>query len=730
MDAQNDEALRGANVVLRHNDTIIRGSATDGDGFFAFNDIASGVYALQASFLGYVTSRDSVTLAEGEIRTIRVFLRPSEESLGEIVVESNREDRLREAESGLIEIRPPEIERVPSPDVSGDLATYLQTLPGVVSSGDRGGQLYIRGGTPSQNLVLLDGIPIFQPFHMIGFFSAFPSDVIHHTDLYPGAFQAEFGGRTSSVVDVATRNGSKSRHSATVTVAPFLSSIGLEGPLAPQRTSFLLSVRESLIERLIPGRISNLPFLFGDLLAKVHSDIGGSGQVSVTAMQTHDRGVVDESERVPSAFPNTRVVVPDDEVRWRNQAIGLRYLMLPPSMPVLGELTVSYSKVYNAFGTPGAPDRTSSVDNFRASAVVSRIRGAATLRWGMAMQNQRIKYSLDGVFQDLDDADEPRLDAGFFYELSYRLRGRTTARAGIHSHLYAGSGLTVEPRIRLSWQVVPGGSQVVNIGWGLYSQNLIGLQDERDAGDVFTAWLPSPLKNSIAKSMHFALGYQADLPYGISLNADGYLKSTANLPVPQWTPFARFTTSLVSADADAYGLETSLRWSSTPYFLAATWSVSNVTYTASQESFGVWYGTAQESYHPPHDRRHQLNLLGSLKHGRLGVGLRWQLGSGLPFTRPIGFDDWIFFDSLVDVTTTSGQYRVLFERPYQGRLPAYHRLDVSVDLALDIASHALTVKGGIINVYDRDNLFYFDVWSLRRVNQMGILPWVGIKLDI
>ena len=75
MDAQNDEALRGANVVLRHNDTIIRGSATDGDGFFAFNDIASGVYALQASFLGYVTSRDSVTLAEGEIRTIRVFNR-------------------------------------------------------------------------------------------------------------------------------------------------------------------------------------------------------------------------------------------------------------------------------------------------------------------------------------------------------------------------------------------------------------------------------------------------------------------------------------------------------------------------------------------------------------------------------------------------------------------------------------------------------------------------------
>ena len=141
------------------------------------------------------------------------------------------------------------------------------------------------------------------------------------------------------------------------------------------------------------------------------------------------------------------------------------------------------------------------------------------------------------------------------------------------------------------------------------------------------------------------------------------------------------------------------------------------------------FGTSEESYNPPHDRRHQVNVLMSADVGPLDVDVRWEYGSGVPFTQPIGFDDWIMFQTLVDVTKDPGDYRVIFERPYQGRLPDYHRLDVSLKRTWDLSSARLTLQAGVINAYDRANLFYFDVWRFRRVDQMSLMPTLGLKVE-
>ena len=132
---------------------------------------------------------------------------PSQEELGEVVVQA--EGGATRVQAGLQIVRPKDLDRIPTPDASGDLATYLQSLPGVVSTGDRGGQLFIRGGTPSQNLVLLDGLLIYQPFHIVGFFSAFPQDLISYVEVYAGGYNARYNGRISSVIDVSTQEGNK-----------------------------------------------------------------------------------------------------------------------------------------------------------------------------------------------------------------------------------------------------------------------------------------------------------------------------------------------------------------------------------------------------------------------------------------------------------------------------------------------------------------------------------------
>src|SRR5690606_24875027 len=150
-----------------------------------------------------------------------------------------------------------------TPDVEGDLATYLQTLPGVVTLGDRGGQLFVRGGTPSQNLVLIDGLLVYQPFHIIGFFSAFPQELVQSVDVYAGGFGPRYSGRVSSVIDVTMREGNKQRFEGAASVSPFLASARAEGPLRRGAVSFLASLRSSVIEPVAPTLIGQeLPFQF------------------------------------------------------------------------------------------------------------------------------------------------------------------------------------------------------------------------------------------------------------------------------------------------------------------------------------------------------------------------------------------------------------------------------------------------------------------------------------
>lgn len=729
-DAESGEALLGATVVLLQSDQVVTGSATTRDGYFLLDGLQPGTYVMRVTFIGFDAGIDTLTLAEGQILNLRLSLEPDLALLDEVVVQEDRFQNAGQIEAGLQRIRPAEIRRIPLPDVSGDLASYVQTLPGVVSTGDRGGQLYIRGGTPTQNLILLDDIPVYQPFHMIGFFSAFPADVVHGAEVYSGGYDASFGGRLSSVIDVSARNGNKNQFQATAAVAPFLSSISVEGPLAKNKTSVLVSVRESVFERVAPGIVSNLPFVFGDQFVKVHSILSETGEISFTALHTYDRGVVDESERIQTIIDSGRPTSPDDEIRWSNTALGMRYLYLLPGKADVGELSLSYSTVSNAFGPLDEESRSSTVGNFNARASLTHPVKFGQVRFGANLHHLRIKYSLDGNFQDLDDSDEPRMDAGFYSDLDIPLGERGHLLTGLHSHLYGGTDLTLEPRVRVSWRLSDHKSgQQISAAWGLYSQNLVGLQDDRDAGDVFTAWVSSPLQSSVPSSMHAIVGWKAQPLSTLRLELEGYYRTMSHLAIPVWTPIARFTTTLQDATASAAGADARVEWTTRRIYLAVNYGLSRVTYRASQETFGLWYGEEVSEYNPPHDRRHQVNTMANLTIGKSQFGLRWQFGSGLPFTRPVGFDDWIFFDSLVDVTE-DGEYRVLFEKPYQGRLPAYHRLDLSFEHSRSVGHNALTLKAGIINAYNRENLFYYDVWTLRRVNQMSILPWAGLRMDI
>jgi outer membrane receptor protein involved in Fe transport len=148
-----------------------------------------------------------------------------------------------------------------------------------------------------------------------------------------------------------------------------------------------------------------------------------------------------------------------------------------------------------------------------------------------------------------------------------------------------------------------------------------------------------------------------------------------------------------------------------------------------QDEFEVWFGEPVQEYAPPHDQRHSLNATASVELGKWQGSVRWQYGSGRPYTAPIGFDAWHDLRELPELRDELGATRFLFKRPYAARLPSYHRLDVSVERRFDLGLGELTLQAGAINAYNRNNLFYYDLFRSRRVDQLPFVPYLSLKMD-
>ena len=239
------------------------------------------------------------------------------------------------------------------------------------------------------------------------------------------------------------------------------------------------------------------------------------------------------------------------------------------------------------------------------------------------------------------------------------------------------------------------------------------------------------LFRSQMESTHYLLSWQQSIG-DFNWSIEGYYKDLKNISIPTWTTVARVSTELTLADGETIGADFRFEYSKGRFYGVVGYGYSLTTYKSAQDNFGFWFDEPVQSFNPPHDRRHQVNTTGSYLWGDYLIGLRWQLGTGVPFTQPIGFDEVLFFDSgLPDVRNTVGTRRVILDKPYKGRLPVYHRLDVSVerDFELKNFSADMNVKAGVINSYDRANLFFYDVFTNRRSDQLPFVPYVAFKIQ-
>ncbi|MFB6273649.1 MAG: carboxypeptidase regulatory-like domain-containing protein [Salinibacter sp.] len=711
--------LGGANVVLRQPGGRIESAvATNDEGFYQLAKIPPGRYRLQITFIGFQAYRDTLRLEAGARRTVSVELASATRRMKEVTVEGGR--TVGEAQSGLREIRTADIKNVPTPGPGSDLASYLRTLPEVTTTGDRGGRLYIRGGTPSQNLVLVDGTPIYKPFHIIGFYSAFPGSIVSSANFHAGGFGAKYTSRISSVMDVQIRPGNTKELQGSVGVGPFLASAHLEGPLQKGSKSFLVHARHSLIERSGPTLLGqDAPYEFYDVTAKLHTQ-GAQNQCSFTGVRTYDRGRIDPENRA--------------SFRWSNTSVGGECLVFSDE---------SAQTLHVSFGTTHFNNEVRSTDGSVRAAGTWKVRTKfdltqpapwrGTLRWGGKVQADDYDFQLRQPFLGFESDDRFLLSASVYAGAEWKVTDGLTIQPSIGGQsLFEWGGVSVDPRVRVSYQ--PGGDRPMTLtaAVGVYHQIPTTVTDERDVGSTFQVWTPSPFRKRPLRADHALLGWNQRLLSDLRISIEGWYKRFQDLPVPRWTPLVQFNTNLVRADGTGYGVDLSVQYERGPVRVDLTYGYGRVRYRASKNRLGAWVGDPIIEYSPPHDRRHKLGIVTSLDADWITANLRWQYGSGLPFTQVYGYDTMLEIRGLRDdPENVVGLPRALYERPYRSRLPDYHRLDVSLSRSSDVAPNVrLSAEAGAINAYNRANVFYIDLFTLDRVDQLPLIPYLTLQVNV
>ena len=271
-DKKSGEPVMFSNILIQK---TTYGSTTDDNVYFVINKVPKGDYTLRVSFMGYEEKLIPVTVKAGGILSLRIELEPSSKMLDAIVINAERQAARTESQVSVEKITPREITQMPSIGGNADLAQYMQVLPGVIFTGDQGGQLYIRGGSAIQNKVLLDGMIIYNPFHSIGLFSVFETDIIRSADIFTGGFGAKYGGALSSIMDISTREGNKKETHGKIGASTFGANVMVEGPIIKQDSSremslsYLFTAKNSYLSQTSKSIYSyidgSLPYDFLDL---------------------------------------------------------------------------------------------------------------------------------------------------------------------------------------------------------------------------------------------------------------------------------------------------------------------------------------------------------------------------------------------------------------------------------------------------------------------------------
>ncbi|MDD4644798.1 MAG: TonB-dependent receptor [Bacteroidales bacterium] len=734
-DKKTGEPLIGCNVYV--GETRNYGASTDVNGFFMISKIPVGKYTMTATGVGYEKTSKDVEVLAGRVINEKLYISEQINTLNEVVISGEKQTMKTQVQTSIIKVTPKQMEKIPTIGGEPDLAQYLQVLPGVIFTGDQGGQLYIRGGAPIQNKVLLDGMIVYNPFHSIGLFSVFDTDILNQVDVYTGGFGAEYGGRISSIMDITTRDGNKNRLSGKFSTSTFMAKALLEGPLKKAKddsdgsSSFILSAKHSYLEQSSKYLYKyidtvGLPFNFTDIYGKVSINAKNGSKVNFFGFDFNDH----------VTYRNIT------DIGWNTYGFGTNVVLIPGDYPALIKANVAYSKYLITMNEADQQPRKSSIDGFNIGLSFVYILGKDELEYGIETLGYNTNFNyFNSVGRKITQEQFTTELAGF---AKYKKTlGKFLIEPSFRLHYYASlSEISPEPRLGLKYNLSD--NFRLKFASGIYSQNLIAANSDRDVVNLFYGFLSGPenlqkefdgkaINSKLQKSNHAIFGFEFDLTNRLNLNVETYIKDNIQLTNINRNKLYDDTgdnqdkpeylrKDFIIETGKAYGIDFLLKYDYKRVYLWGTYSLGWVT-----RYDGVI------NYAPHFDRRHNVNLVAAYTFGKdltWEIGARWNLGSGFPFTQTQGFYEKIpFHDGInTDYTTVNGELGIVYGPLNQGRLPYYHRLDINLKKTIATGENSeLEASLSITNVYNRENIFYFDRIRYERVNQLPFMPSVGLS---
>lgn len=720
-DSITGEALIGA-TIGRPDGKITTSSNTFG--YYTLS-LPSEKTSVRVSCVGYKSCDFSLTLS-GDT-TINIALKPESIELAEVVIKEK--NTLGNSSAGFVSIPISRLKAVPILFGEADIIKSLALTPGITTGNEGTTGLLVRGGTPDQNLILLDDATVYNTAHLFGLVSVFNSDAIKNVDLYKAGFPARYGGRLSSVFDIAMKEGNRKTQNKELTVGLVSSRLLWEGPLSNQakyagKTSFLVAARSSYLTAfLLPkyllfkaGKAKNyFNYWLYDVNAKINFQVSPRSQFFASIYHGNDfysaqEGIVIDRNKVGLSWGNTTVTVRYNHIlrpRLFLKSIGSfsRYRY--------GISAANFKKQGKKWEESNSLESLSSVNDWTHKTAFEWFLGSAqTLRFGVQTSLYTYRPVVFKTTFDLPDDSLSSLNTSIytqefsaFAEYEFTLGSWFKANAGgrlIGMNVQGRTYKNIEPRISANI-LLPGNLSLkgaytqMNQYTHLLTNNSVGLPND--------VWVPVTKTILPASSEQYTLGISKTFGADIELSVDVYCKTLLNLidyasGASFFGSFDKSWQSLIEQNGEGRirGLELFVNKTKGAFTGWVGYTLSKNERRFDRIDNGDWYASN-------FDRRHILSLVGNYTHPifNYSFSASWVYQSGAPVSMPIAI--YKKFDE--GQISPDDSPSVLYGKRNNVRLPAYHKLDVSYSFDVHTSKHKTArMTFGVYNVYNRVNPYY------------------------
>lgn len=736
-DTESGEKLIGASVYLP---AINKGTSTNQYGFYSLT-VAADTVTLLFSYVGYASEKKVVPLQQN----LRLDVELSSDNLLEEVevVASRQDNAVEQVQMGVHKIPIQTIRMAPVLAGETDILKTLQLLPGVKFGNEGSAGLYVRGGSPDQNLILLDGVPVYNVSHLFGFLSVFNADAINNVELIKGGIPARYGGRLSSVLDIAMKEGNLKERQGVFSISPIAASLTYESPVVKDKSFFIISARRTWLDvaAFIASLNNNRTFGYGfyDVNAKYNHKLNDNNRVYLSFYTGHDRFFDTYVDRLDgrSTF----------NFKWGNLTSVLRWNKIF-SPKLFSNFALSYS-TYNFFqeykvaqeGTDYFSSYRSQIRDWKFQTDFDYAPGLSHhIKFGSKLSFQRfspdvvqmVNASADTTFNNQRFIEGT--NAEVYLEDEIRISKQLSVNAGIRGSAFVVNGKTymnAQPRLAGRYLLSPDLSLKASY---THMVQYLHLLTNSSLGLPADLWVSTTENIAPQSSEQVALGVTKSIDHNaIEVSVESYYKRMHNLITYRdgatflFQNGETWENKVVSGEGDSYGVElfVNKKQGKVTGWLGYTLSYTN-----------RWFDQIDNGRKFPfkYDRRHDVSVLVNYhlpKQRTLSATFVFATGNAitLPTARYQGMQppSWQYEEYYQDVFDD----RVLLSQRNNYRMPVYHRLDLSYQRAKEKKKSHRTWIFSLYNAYSRLNPYflYESNGKLKKYSLFPIIPSVTFRTE-